>query len=50
MPQRVGRVGHPREKEKGEEERAWGTPKVAWDCWLYALGILGEVPLNRHED
>ena len=45
-----GACGMPRREEKREEERAWGSPKVAWGCCLDALGTLGQVLLNRHED
>ena len=34
MPKYEGRVGRPKEKEKGEEERAWGGLRGVEGCWI----------------
>ena len=47
---REGRVKCPREKRKGEKERAWRPSMGVEATGLDALGTLGEVSLNRHED
>ena len=44
------RVERPREKRKGEEERAWRPSMGVEVTGLDALGILEKVLLNRHED
>ena len=48
--QEKGHVERLREKRKGEEERAWRPSMGMGATGLDALGILGEVPLNRHKD
>ena len=44
MSQEKGRVELPREKRKGEEERAWRPSMGMGAAGLDALGILGEIP------